>query len=254
MVKGLDQFRNYFAPFDNHYVLIGGTACLITMEEAGLDFRATKNLDIVLCIEALDVKFVEAFWKFIKAGNYQHRQKSTGKRLFYRFYSPEDASYPEMLELFSRKPDSITLFKDSHLTPIPLDEEISSLSAILLDEEYYPFIQEGKCKIDGLSVLRSEYLIPLKARAWLNLSALSNTDAAVDEKNVRKHKNDIIRLYQLLTITTRIHLPAIIKQDMKKFLQELKKNPPDLKMLGLKHTRLDDLIANLDQVYSTSLD
>lgn len=158
-----------------------------------------------------------------------------------------------MLELFSRKPDSITLVKGNQLTPIPVDEEISSLSAILLDEEYYPFIHEGKREIDGLSVLSPEYLIPLKARAWLNLSVLLNTDTAVDEKDVRKHKNDIIRLYQLLTINTRVSLSETIKQDMQKFLKELKKNPPNFKALGLKNANPDEFISNLSKIYSVSV-
>lgn len=69
---------------------------MLDMEEAGLDFRATKDLDIVLPVEALDGMFVEAFWQFIRNGGYQNRQKSTGKQLFYRFHSPKESSYPEM--------------------------------------------------------------------------------------------------------------------------------------------------------------
>ena len=60
-----------------------------SMESMGLNFRATKDLDIVLILEALDVEFVNAFWNFIKEGQYKNRQKSTGKKLFYRFYDPE---------------------------------------------------------------------------------------------------------------------------------------------------------------------
>lgn len=48
MVKGLDIFRQHFAAVADQYVLIGGTAATLAMEEAGLDFRATKDLDIVL--------------------------------------------------------------------------------------------------------------------------------------------------------------------------------------------------------------
>lgn len=53
MVKGLDVFQNWFADHADQYVLIGGTAASLTMEDAGLDFRATKDLDIVLHVEAL---------------------------------------------------------------------------------------------------------------------------------------------------------------------------------------------------------
>ena len=90
MVRGLARFREHFAGFEDHYVLIGGAACDLAMTEAGLDFRATKDLDIVLCVEVLDAAFVGAFWEFINHGGYRNRQKSTGKRLFYRFHDPED--------------------------------------------------------------------------------------------------------------------------------------------------------------------
>ena len=122
MVKGIDQFKIHFEGFGDRYVLIGGAACYLAMEEAGLDFRVTKDLDIVLCVEALDVEFVGAFWDFVKKGGYQNQQKSTGKKLFYRFYEPEDQTFPWMLELFSRIPDALTLQDDAHLTPIPVDE------------------------------------------------------------------------------------------------------------------------------------
>jgi hypothetical protein len=50
VVKGLDVFQNHFARYADQYVLIGGTAATLAMEEAGLEFRATKDLDIVLHI------------------------------------------------------------------------------------------------------------------------------------------------------------------------------------------------------------
>ena len=90
MVKGLDVFREHFKGFEDRYVLIGGTASSIVMEEAGADFRATKDLDIVLSVESLDSDFAHQFWKFIENGQYSNRQKSTGKKLFYRFHSPAE--------------------------------------------------------------------------------------------------------------------------------------------------------------------
>lgn len=42
MVKGLSQFKEYFAPFGENYVLIGGVACMLAMEEKGLDFGRRK--------------------------------------------------------------------------------------------------------------------------------------------------------------------------------------------------------------------
>lgn len=62
MVKGLHIFRDKFRKYADQYALIGGTACDLAMTAAGLEFRATKDLDIVLCIEAVDAAFVDAFW------------------------------------------------------------------------------------------------------------------------------------------------------------------------------------------------
>lgn len=73
MVKGLDLFREWFADHRDQYVLIGGTAASLAMEKAGLEFRATKDLDVVLHVEALTPAFGETFWKFIEAGGYQIR-------------------------------------------------------------------------------------------------------------------------------------------------------------------------------------
>ena len=116
----------------------------MVMDEAGVDFRATKDFDIVLCIEVLDKSFAEAFWAFVKEGGYQNQQRSTGKKVFYRFNKPGDERYPFMLELFSRAPDTLVLGDDSHLTPIPITEDVSSLSAILLDADYYQFLHQYK--------------------------------------------------------------------------------------------------------------
>jgi hypothetical protein len=46
MVKGLDIFREHFKDFQDSYVLIGGVACYLAMEEAGVAFRATKDLEL----------------------------------------------------------------------------------------------------------------------------------------------------------------------------------------------------------------
>jgi hypothetical protein len=250
MVKGLEQFKRHFASHADQYVLIGGTACTVIMEEAGLEFRATKDLDVVLYVEALNTDFVNAFWQFIREGGYQNQQQSTGKKIFYRFYSPSNIEFPAMLELFSRLPDTVNLSNERRLTPIPINDTAVSLSASLLDVDYYTFIHSGKHQIDGLSLLNASHLIPIKARAWIDLSKRKNLGEDVDEKNIRKHKNDILRLYQLLTPAARIVLPEPIKQDMMHFLDHLETDEPDtLKNLRLKTTNYKELLSNLRQIY-----
>ena len=251
MVRGLDIFRDHFKDYGQHYVLIGGTACMVAMEEVGIDFRATSDLDIVLCVEALDVDFVKIFWDFINNGKYQNQQKSTGRRLFYRFYDPVDTNYPKMLELFSRKPDALHYEGNGNLTPIPLDEEVSSLSAILLDDDYYSFIHARKQVVDGLSVVSPECLITLKARAWLDLTRRKDEGEDIHSNDIKKHKNDVFRLYPLLTPEHTINLPDSIKNDFRKFISKIESGEPvQLKDLMRTDDNLDNILTNLKTIYN----
>ena len=68
MIRGLDLFREHFAGHKNAFVLIGGVACHEWLAAQGLAFRATKDMDMVLIVEALDAAFVKRFWEFIEAG------------------------------------------------------------------------------------------------------------------------------------------------------------------------------------------
>ena len=67
MVRGFVTFKERFQGFEKQYVIIGGTACDLIMEREELDFRATKDIDMVLIIESLTREFVEQFWSYVKS-------------------------------------------------------------------------------------------------------------------------------------------------------------------------------------------
>lgn len=235
-MKGLDVFRQHFDGLSHHYVLIGGAACEIIMEEVGLDFRATKDLDLVILVEALDAAFGARFWAFVEAGGYQQRERSGGGREFYRFQKPVDPRFPAMLELFSRAPDAITPSEGSALTPLPVDEDIASLSAILLDDAYYNALIENGRTVDGVAVLDERMLIPFKAKAHLDLGARREAGEPVDQKTVRKHRADVFRLLQLLADDERIALPGPIAADLAAFAAKVDADgdfqPKDIGLAG----------------------
>jgi hypothetical protein len=131
-----------------------------------------------------------------------------------------------MIELFSRRSDAIQLPDDAVLTPLPIDEDISSLSAILLDDDYYAFLRSGKIVIDGVTVLGPAYLIPFKAKAWLDLSMRKKMGEPVDSKNIRKHKNDV-----------------------HEFIERMKEETVDLKQLGIVGRQKEDILDELNEIY-----
>src|SRR5262245_10347945 len=104
MVVGLQKFREFFVGHESQYAILGGTACDLLLGGAGLPFRGTKDIDMVICVEVIDVAFVAKFKNFLDAGGYQARERSNGKKEFYRFHKPTDKNFPFMIELFSRKP------------------------------------------------------------------------------------------------------------------------------------------------------
>jgi len=249
MVKGLEVFREHFRNFADRYVLIGGAACDIAMTGAGLQFRATKDLDIVLYVEAMDASFVRAFWEFVRIGGYEVQEKSTGEKQFYRFQKPTNANYPFMLELFSRQPDVLQVADGSHLTPLPVEEDASSLSAILLDNDYYDFIRAGRQELDGLPMVGAAQLIALKARAWLDLTERAGRGEQIDSKTIKKHKNDVFRLYQILDPTSDPEAPETVKKDIREFISRMRVEEVDLKSLGLRTGTRDGILAEISKVY-----
>lgn len=198
MVRGIESFKEWFRGYEEQYTMIGGTACDLLMSDAGLDFRATKDIDLVLIIEVVDAAFGNRFWEYVTAAGYEHRNKSTGKPQFYRFMNPRSKDYPAMIELFTRKPDAILLPEEEVLSTLPMEEDVSSLSAILLDNDYYDFLRRGRVRVAGIPVLDAPYLIPFKAKAWLDLSKRKAAGEQIDSRNIRKHKNDVFRLTELL--------------------------------------------------------
>lgn len=247
MVKGLDTFRKYFEGYENQYVLIGGAACDIVFESNDTIFRATRDLDMVLIVEALTPEFGEKFWEFIREGKYRNKVSTGGKPQFFRFDKPENEAFPKMIELFCRS--DFELHEMVGITPIHIDDTVSSLSAILLDDDYYNMLLAGKAATNGLSVLRPEYLILFKAKAYLDLKQRKENGEKVDSNDIKKHKKDVLRISAELMLEKATNLPVSVKKDIDDFIQLLEKEPFDansLKNYGLKN---QEVIEALKRVF-----
>lgn len=249
MVPGLEKFKEYFGEYTNQYVFIGGTACYILMDELGDSFRATKDLDIVLIIEALDASFGDKFWRFIEDGGYKYREKSTGKDQFYRFNKPTQPGYPVMIELFSRKPYEFDLKFETGLTPINIEESIVSLSAILLNDVYYDLLVKSSRTVDGYSIIEIETVILFKIKAWLDLKERLESGMQVDSKDIKKHKNDVFRLLANVLPSSTVEIDSEIEVDVGFFIEKIQEDKPDLKNLGIKNVGLDDMLELIESIY-----
>lgn len=248
MVVGLDSFREMFKGYEDCYTIIGGTACDILMTDAHLNFRATKDIDMILLIENRLEDFSKVFWEYIKSGKYRCGWKNADDIHFYRFTEPEEPGYPVTIELFSRNPGYQLQISDVSITPLHIADDISSLSAIVLNESYYQFMKQGRKVVNDIGVLSAEYLIPFKMRAWVDLTRRKVLGEHVNTKDLKKHKNDVFRLFQLVNPDEKVNTPKEIQEDIQKFLLAMPNEDIRLKNLGLD-MKLDEVLENLQTLY-----
>jgi len=253
MVRGLEIFKEYFKDYSENYIIIGGTACDVIIDNAGFEARATKDIDIILIVEALSKEFVQKFWEFINDGDYERREKSEDERKYYRFIKPKTVGFPLQIELFSKIPDLMDLDGEPQLTPIPVDDDLSSLSAILMDNEYYKFTIDNSKKEGGALFAGTEALICLKAKAFLDLSQRKLEGEKIDGRNIRKHKTDIFRLAVLLPAEHKVELPDGIKSDLKAFVDSISEELPDkaiFKQMGMGAIDAEPVFQQIKIIFS----
>ena len=207
---------------------------------------------MVLCVEVVDAAFGQALKAFLDAGGYQARERSGGAKEYYRFHKPTNAAYPFMIEVFARKPDTVKIPEGVTLTRIAVEDDIVSLSAILLEDGYYEALQAAKQKVDGVTIIDQTILIPFKARAFLDLSDRAKAGEKIDNKNIKKHRNDVFRLVQLLSKDATVDISETIRKDLRRFLElDAADVPVDLKALNVPLSR-DEAIALLRSTYKLS--
>ncbi|MGV6830572.1 MAG: hypothetical protein ACWA5P_03295 [bacterium] len=212
MIQGIEKFREFFEGFENDYVIIGGLATAMVMNDLGFVFRATKDVDLVV-LSTDNEAFLKRILLFIDEAGYQTKQrtKSDTKHNLFRFCDSDDKSYPEQLELFAIHGEDSSIITDNHIIPIETPEFYDYLSAILLDRDYYNLLKQHTTNVDGLHVATAEVLIPLKIHAHLNfIDSVHNYNG--------KHLKDVVRLCTTLDGEEKVHLTGMPRDDFQKFL------------------------------------
>ena len=213
-------FQEMFRDYQDYYVLIGGTATSIVLDVQGFESRTTKDYDMVIIDELKNKAFYDVLINFLTLGEYEGSQTDHKAQLF-RF-TTQKAGFSEMIELFSILPE-YPLKKVSRETPVHFDES-ASLSALLLEEDYYQLLIQEKEVIEGYSVLSNRGLIVFKAKAWLDMIERSEKGERGLSKKIKKHLNDIARLTALLHEDDKLSNLAVsnsVKFDMNRFIETL---------------------------------
>lgn len=228
-MQGLEKFKEYMKDFSSDYVIIGGTATVMALEENDLPARATKDIDMIVIFQPDTKHFMKRFWEFVKAGGYKlYRAKGeTQHPRFFRFVQPEDIEFPAQIEIFSTVPDNMDVPHDIHIVHVPMDGYTSSFSAIILDKAYYDFAVEHSHVVNDIRILNPEAIIVLKALAFMGNLKLKREGLQIDQKNIDKHKRDIYRLAYTFDGSERFDVDDQVKELLRNFILVVKENPVD---------------------------
>lgn len=257
MVKGFELFAAAFVGYEDCFVVIGGTACDIILSKSNMRPRATKDIDIVLIVENMTPAFGDRFWEFIKDGGYKNGRRRTNnenniKYEMYRFDNPIDG-YPAQIELLSRHADLLGTPKGYHLEPLPYDG-VSSLSAIMMDDDLYNItIAESKIE-QGLRVATPHALICLKTQAFRNLMQDKESGKHVNSDDIRKHKTDVLKLIATSTASDPIPISSSLMETINWYIETItieimQPSRPLQNSLGRSSEQLNEYLELLHEFY-----
>lgn len=237
-IIGFGHFAQFFAAFRDHYVVIGGIATIFSLEAAGTFGRPTKDIDLVVLANPNEF-FADKLREYITSGGYQIESDARQGSRNYRFRKPLSPEFPFQIEIFSTAPLNMELRDGQVIVPFPTSPGMDSLSAILMDADYFNLMKTCVTQDGEVPLLTIDALIPLKARAFVDLSERRINGEKVDQKDIKKHRNDVLRLSTILGDSKR-ELPATVARDLVKFFDH-----PDI--AGLSQDTLQTIVNDVNR-------
>jgi len=221
----IEKLLSFLHDNKDSYFVIGGHAAAVHFENAGLEFRTTKDFDIVLVTKLDDSDFSKQVASFLIEGGYENRYRNERKTA-YRFENPKFADFPMIIEFFVEEgkfPESL----DKKLAKLDIKVNEEKISAIVLENDIYEFAKKHVVTQYDLPIVDVKGLIALKTYAYFRNLELYELKL-VKSDDYLKHKKDVFRLLTILDDTNPIeNIPGVLKTAMSNFLPILE-NADDL--------------------------
>ncbi len=232
MHQKIKHFCSFFKDFKDCYTLIGGAACTIWYIDQLPNFRATRDVDIVLILENLDSGFTARFHQYMK--QYEYHGTAIGmdelkRTCMYRLQS-DNPLVPPQIEILSRRPEESLLPLHLHSAPLKVESEYTYLSCILMNDEYYDFLKEQIIYSDDIPLPKKAAIIALKIKAYLNIEETRITATKEDieqrklpnEEEMNKHRNDVFfLLLDILPNKEALNVPQNLTNDIQAFVMQM---------------------------------
>jgi len=212
---GLNHFEEYFKDFRESYVVVGGFATLMLLEKQLEGHgKVTQDIDLVLLTTA-SVEMAQKIKAYVKEGEYTIQKGEKDNFSYYRFVNPKVENFAKEIELFAVNDQALLLDEEQRIIPIDPEEGLYSLSAIMLDNEYFEMIKNNIDNSNRVPCTNTLATIMLKISAFYDLKSRG------DDK-WKKHRRDILKLVLLLTGEEQLELKGRMVGDVELFMEHLK--------------------------------
>ena len=132
---GLSHFQEFCKDLDEHYVVVGGFATLMLLDnEIANHGKATYDIDLVL-LSSNSKEITQRIKQYVKEGDYKIQIGSVDQYQYYRFIEPKKENFAKEIELFASNENMLELDENQRIIPIDPEDGLYSLSAIMLDKE-----------------------------------------------------------------------------------------------------------------------
>ena len=85
-------------------------------------------------------------------------------------------------------------------------------------------------------------------RAWLDLCRRKNEGEHVNSGDIKKHKNDVFRLMNIINPDENINTPEMVRDDVRKFITKMPQERINMKNIGLD-MELNEALNILKYIY-----
>lgn len=242
---GLSHFQEFCKDLDDNYVVVGGFATIMLLDKQLKGHgKATYDIDLVLLTNN-SLEMSKRIKKYIKEGDYKIQIGEKDQYRYYRFIEPKKDNFAKEIELFASNKNDLKLEDSQRIIPIDPDEGLYSLSAIMLDQEYFEMIKENVDKTGVAPCTNVQATIILKMSAFYDLKNRG-------EDKWKKHRRDIFKLALLLTGEEKLKLKGRMLKDFNSFILHIENdlNAKDIKNFsdGLSIIK-EDVIKILKEVF-----
>ena len=155
--------------------------------------------------------------------------------------------------MLSRHPDILGEPQGLLIEPLPISDDVSSLSAIIMDDDFYNFTVKHSEVTDGIRHASPIALIALKTRAYLNLLNDKKRGVHVNSRDIKKHRSDVMKSLVISDGDEVVASPSIVGC-VRDFVTDIRKDydnvvPALSKSLDVDESIVGQLLNILDRLF-----